>query len=107
MVALFKKRVYDLAGCSPASVNVHLNNKKINGIKNFSNYVNLYFQGGQQAESKVVMHQEPRWEVGIALSDSGTFQQVSFVNSICTSRGGSHCNYLADQIVKKCSEIVS
>ena len=33
-VALLKKRVYDLAGCSPSSVAVYLNGKKIN-IKSF------------------------------------------------------------------------
>jgi len=32
--ALFKKRVYDLAGCSPPHINVYYNGKKIN-IKNF------------------------------------------------------------------------
>ena len=28
----------------------------------------------------------------------GQFQQVSFVNSIATTRGGSHVNYIIDQI---------
>lgn len=27
--------------------------------------------------------------------------QVSFVNGICTSKGGSHVNYLIDQIIEK------
>jgi DNA topoisomerase-2 len=48
-----------------------------------------------------------RWEVGVAMSDSGTFQQVSFVNAICTSRGGTHCSYVADQIVKKVADVLS
>ena len=29
VTSLFKKRVYDLAGCSPKTVSVYLNNKKI------------------------------------------------------------------------------
>lgn len=33
----------------------------------------------------VYEHVNPRWEVGVALSDSG-FQQVSFVNSIATTK---------------------
>lgn len=45
----------------------------------------------------------PRWEVYCSMSD-GQFKQVSFVNSICTIKGGSHCNYLADQIVAKLME---
>lgn len=40
---LFKKRVYDLAGCSPKSISVYLNGKKLSKIKNFADYVDLYF----------------------------------------------------------------
>lgn len=38
------------------------------------------------------------WEVIVSVSDS-EFKQVSFVNSICTFRGGTHVNMIADQIV--------
>ncbi|KAG2523814.1 hypothetical protein JM16_002302 [Phytophthora kernoviae] len=41
-----------------------------------------------------------RWQVGVGLSDDG-FQQVSFVNGICTTKGGQHVNYIADQITSK------
>jgi DNA topoisomerase II len=41
-----------------------------------------------------------RWEVGVAVSD-GSFQQVSYVNSICTIKGGQHVNYIVDQITSK------
>ena len=39
-----------------------------------------------------------RWEVAFALSE-GKFRQVSFVNGICTSNGGTHVNVITDQIV--------
>ena len=29
---------------------------------------------------------------------------MSFVNSICTSKGGTHVNYITDQIVNKIQE---
>lgn len=29
----------------------------------------------------------------------GQFQQISFVNGICTTKGGSHVSHIADQIV--------
>lgn len=32
--------------------------------------------------------------------------KVSFVNSICTSKGGTHVNYVADQLVGKIMEAV-
>lgn len=41
--SLLKKRVYDLAGCSPKTVSVFLNGKKISNVKNFEDYVDLYF----------------------------------------------------------------
>lgn len=40
-----------------------------------------------------------RWEVCVSTTD-GQFQQVSFVNSICTYKGGTHVNYLVDQVTK-------
>ena len=36
----------------------------------------------------------------IACSE-GQFEQVSFVNSICTTKGGQHVNYIADQVTKE------
>ncbi len=48
--SLFKKRVYDLAGCSPKTVSVYLNGKKISNVKNFEDYIDLYFnkKGGNK-----------------------------------------------------------
>lgn len=36
----------------------------------------------------------------VSITD-GEFKQVSFVNGVCTSKGGTHVNYLLDQIVEK------
>lgn len=46
-----------------------------------------------------------RWDVAFSLSD-GQFQQVSYCNSIATTKGGSHVNYVADQIVQGLVELV-
>ncbi len=46
-----------------------------------------------------------RWQLIISESE-GQFQQVSFVNSICTSRGGSHVNYVTEQITEKILETI-
>jgi len=48
-----------------------------------------------------------RWEVCAALSTTFQFQQVSFVNSICTSRGGSHVELVANQICEKIMQAIS
>ena len=36
----------------------------------------------------------------------GSFQQVSFVNGICTSKGGTHVNYIIDQIIERIAETI-
>jgi len=61
-----------------------------------------------KAPEQVILTDNPheRWEIGFAVSD-GSFQQVSFVNSISTTSGGSHVNFIADQICDKLEEIVN
>lgn len=92
IVSLFKKRVYDLSGIVK-NVNVYLNEQKIE-IKNFKDYVKLYLP-----EDAVVVHEiiNERWELAFTTSEE-QFQQVSFVNSISTSKGGSHVNHVVEQL---------
>ena len=44
-----------------------------------------------------------RWEIAFCISD-GSFNQVSFVNSIATTLGGTHVDYVANMIVNKIIE---
>ncbi|KAG0688568.1 DNA topoisomerase 2 [Pichia californica] len=44
-----------------------------------------------------------RWEVAFCISD-GSFNQVSFVNSIATTVGGTHVDYVANMLVGKITE---
>ncbi|KAI8814919.1 DNA topoisomerase [Cladochytrium replicatum] len=101
--ALLKKRVYDMAGCVPG-VKVFLNNERIK-INNFKQYVDLYLGGAAEKGPIIYERVNDRWEVAFTLSD-GQFQQVSFVNSICTSKGGTHTNHVADGFVTKLIEAV-
>ena len=74
MESLLVKRVYDLAGVTPSSVNIYLNGKKITVAKNFQSYVNLYFKENNNEETKIFKAYEAvgqRWEVCAALSESG------------------------------------
>ena len=97
IVALMTKRVHDIGG-SNQGMKVELNGAKL-PIKNFMDYVNLYLKpaGAAAADGAAVMPPLPiihekfgdRWEVVVSISD-GQFQQVSFVNSIATIRGGTH-----------------
>lgn len=107
LYGLLVKRVYDLAGCV-RGIKVYLNDERIK-VKNFSDYVKLYTgkdsqDGGTQAP---ILYEKinDRWEVAFTISD-GQFNQVSFVNSICTIKGGTHVNAIADQIVNQLIDAV-
>jgi DNA topoisomerase-2 len=103
-LGLLNKRVYDLAG-TVKDVKVYLNDDRIK-VQNFKQYVEMYLSsaaaeaadnGGGAAQVKQSVIYErigPRWEVAFAISE-GSFQQV-----IATTKGGTHVNYVANQITK-------
>jgi len=105
MLALFKKRVYDLSAITDKSVKVRYNGD-ILPTKNFSSYVDLYI--GSKEETKR-LHEEDeggRWEYSVSISPTHEFCQVSFVNGIHTQKGGKHVEYILNQITRKvCSYI--
>nr|XP_040043897.1 DNA topoisomerase 2-beta isoform X2 [Gasterosteus aculeatus aculeatus] len=106
-VALLTRRAYDVAG-SCRGVKVTLNGKKL-PVTGFRSYVDLYVKD-KLDEMGVVLKVvnetvNDRWEVCLTLSEKG-FQQIGFVNSIATTKGGRHVDYVVDQIVAKLIEVV-
>ncbi len=99
---LLCKRVYDIAGgsslASGPKLNVKLNSEKID-VKKFEDYV-LFLENIESSPPVAFEKINDRWEIGVGPSD-GSFQQVSFVNSICTSKGGAHVTYITDQITSR------
>ena len=107
MVALLKKRVFDIAAVTDHSIKkVRVSyNDLPTPVKNFQQYVDLYV--GDKAETKRVYEQtDERWEYAVALSSSHEFTQVSFVNGICTFKGGKHVDYIMGQLTRKLSEYI-
>ncbi|MBN3308692.1 TOP2A topoisomerase, partial [Amia calva] len=106
-VALMSRRAYDVAGSSKG-VKVFLNGKRL-PVTGFRSYVDLYVKDkvDELGAPLKVIHEvvNERWEVCLTMSEKG-FQQVSFVNSIATTKGGRHTDYVADQIVGKLIEVV-
>lgn len=100
--ALLRKRVYDMAGIL-RDVKVYLNDVRIN-LKSFKSYVELYVKN----PLTTVFHEinNDRWEICITASE-GQFTQVSFVNSICTYKGGTHVTHVVDQVVSSIGEFVN
>lgn len=87
---MIEKRVYDLAGTNP-EIKFTFNGNNIN-FKSFEDYVKLYVKD-YFFESK-----NKNWSIAIALSENG-FQQVSFANSTETYDGGTHVDYIMNQII--------
>ncbi|KAK9479633.1 DNA topoisomerase [Lipomyces japonicus] len=129
LIGIMMRRVYDLAG-SVSNVKLFLDGERLK-VRNFKQYIEMYVKAlaaqsepvsldsikDEDEEDKkdiktevsgpkpIIVHEivNDRWEIGFAVSD-GSFNQVSFVNSIATTAGGTHVNYICDQIVNKLSE---
>ena len=131
MMALLKKRVYDIGAVTDHSVKkVKINyNGSTVPIKNFQQYVDLYIgaksaslknaasdtasetsgSGGNDSANggkRVYEQIDERWEYAVALSPTHEFIQVSFVNGICTFKGGKHVDYIMGQIVRKLCDYI-
>jgi DNA topoisomerase II len=93
---MIEKRVYDLAGTNPG-IKFTFNKVPIN-FKSFEDYIRLYLDDFFIESDKL-----GNWVIGVAPSDSG-FKQVSFVNSTETYDGGTHVDYILNQIIVKIRE---
>lgn len=102
MLALFTKRVYDIAAVTDHStkkIKVSFNGQQV-PVKNFQQYIDLYI-GSKDVAKRVYEEANERWEYAVSLSETHEFQQVSFVNGICTFKGGKHVDYIMGQITRK------
>lgn len=105
IVGLMSRRAFDVAATT--SVKVYLNGKKL-PVSKMKDYVNMYIKGKEinGAPLKVCFQQvSDRWQVACMLSDNG-FQQISFVNSIATTKGGKHVDHVVDSITKRLMEVL-
>lgn len=101
--ALIKKRVYDIAGITDKQTKVYYNNSLLD-IKSFEKYSELYIN--TKSDKKKIYEENNGWQIVALSSDDDVFEQVSYVNGICTSRGGTHVDYIADQIKNKLTEFL-
>lgn len=99
MVSLLKRRVYDTAGTTNENVLVWLNGTQLN-IKSFRDYISMYYSDNEMPE---LIYEEfnERWTLGVVYDPNAGFQHMSFVNKISTFKGGTHLNYITNQIVDK------
>ena len=104
LIALLKKRVYDISAITDKTIKVKYNSNII-PIKNFQQYTDLYI-GEKSFCPRVYEEANSRWEYAVALTPTNEFIQVSFVNGIYTSKGGKHVEYILNQITRKLAEFI-
>lgn len=85
---MMEKRLYDAAGTN-LNLKIYLNGVQIK-FSSFADYCSLY-------ADNIIFENGKQWEVGFAPSE--TFRHISLVNSAMTKDGGTHVNYIADQVV--------
>ena len=88
-VKMMRKRVIDIAGANPG-LKLEFNGEKFR-FKTFKEYVDLYVKDSIWEKSK-------DWEISMGVSNDG-YQAVSFVNSIETKDGGTHEQYILNQVI--------
>ena len=97
MLALFQRRVYDIAGVTTKDVKVKYNDGIIK-TNDFQSYITLYLND-EQKKNKIYEVANDRWSYAIVLSNE--YKHISFVNGIYTSKGGKHVDYIVNQFTKK------
>lgn len=97
--SIFLKRAIDIAAYSPG-VKVYYNDVLI-PIKSFKDYMKMFISDDEEFFYEKI---NDNWEIGVSRSMNDTFQQISMVNGISTHVGGTHVNYISNQIVKLLGE---
>lgn len=97
------KRALEVAACSPKDVKVYLNDQLL-PVNNLGDYVALY-----TTETVTYVKLSKYWEVAIFPHD-GTGDPIvmpSFVNGICTSRGGEHVKHAMQPVFRYLAQAAS
>lgn len=89
-IAKVTRRVYDAAACN-SHLKFYLNGELISFKKGFTDYVHMF-------KEDAICHSEENWDVGFAKSHTGEFTHISYVNGTASTQGGTHLDYIMDQV---------
>jgi DNA topoisomerase-2 len=87
--SIFQKRVWDANICTTQNCKVKFNGDVL-PKQNFEAYAKMH-EGVQEVASVT----GDRWSVCIGPSENG-LEQISFVNGLCTMKGGTHVDHVAN-----------
>lgn len=108
-ISVLEKHVYDYAMIAARDgVSVEYNDKKVE-VKSLEDYAELYriekseFQNGDEEEDdkkvEILTIKTPDYHIAV-IPSSHDFQQVSFVNGICTVEGGVHVDIWTEALFR-------
>jgi len=95
-VSALQKRAIDIAATNP-KLSITFNGETYH-FKTFEDYVKLYTQ-------EYFFEETRDWKICFAKSENG-FQNVSFVNSVHTKDGGTHVEYITNQLIAQLREMI-
>ena len=98
MLSLIERRIYDIASITDKSVKVSYNGTVV-PVKSLINYVDLFV--GSKADTPRSHFSCERWDVIVCKSPDEEFVSMSYVNGIHTGKGGTHVNYILNQLLRK------
>nr|WRJ69475.1 DNA topoisomerase 2 [Oceanusvirus sp.] len=96
--SILAKCVIDASAVTPTHTVLYLDGEKV-PVKGFKDYCGLFCDKTNVAFDASA---DGVWEVAVACSPDG-FRQVSFVNGLCTPRGGKHVDHVVTAVSKKLS----
>ena len=101
-VKFITKRTYEAAACSPKDVKVYLNDVQV-PIHNLGDYAAMY---GDSTPTYIKINK--RWEIAVLpVNKDDTPTIPTFVNGICTSRGGNHVQHASQPLMKYLAELAT
>jgi DNA topoisomerase-2 len=95
-INMIRKRLIDIAACNP-NLKVQFNKEKFK-FRTFKEYAELFVDSAFYERSE-------NWEIAVSPTTGG-FQAISFVNSVETKDGGTHVNYLVNQMTDKLRHLI-
>ena len=102
-VSIIEKRAYDACACTPESVKVFFNEQELK-YKSFKKYIELFL--GKEKGGTARSYESPNEDWEVCVAPSPEYNQVSFVNGISTTKGGSHVDVINAQVARKVIECV-
>ena len=68
----------------------------------------MYYDTEDNESIKLVYENvSDRWRIGVVFDPNSGHRQISYVNGICTFKGGNHVNHVLDQVVGGLTKMIN